>query len=322
VQDKPCEGRRLRRDAKLSRRLELRQTRTKPDLGKLGELALVLPILPDALLDSFVADDVPLLDLTTHALAIGDRPGRMSFAARDPMVAACVEEAARMIAMTGADVALATASGTALEAGAPILAATGPAAALLRSWKMAQNLVELASGIATATRRIVEAGRAVKPHIAVTCTRKNAPGTKLMSVKAILSGGATPHRLGLSETILIFAEHRSFLAGLPEQEIVARVRRDAAEKKIVVEVGSIEEALTWAAAGADVIQAEKFPPEQIEILVKKLSGAARPPLVAAAGGVNASNAGAYAAAGADILVTSAPYWGKPCDVAVRLEATT
>jgi molybdenum transport protein len=283
------------------------------------EPTLTLPLLPDSVLEGFVSDDIPLLDLTTHVLAIGGKPGRMTFAARDPMVVACAEEAAKIIAQTGAATELQTASGTSLEPGAPILAATGPAAALLRSWKMAQNLIEVASGIATATRRIVEAGRAVKPSISVTCTRKNAPGTKLMSVKAILAGGATPHRLGLSETILIFAEHRSFLAGLPEKDIVARVRREAAEKKIVVEVASIEEALIWAGAGADVIQAEKFPPEQIETLIRKLGPDGHRALVAAAGGVNASNAGAYAAAGADILVTSAPYWGKPCDVAVRLE---
>ena len=279
-----------------------------------------LPILPDVVLDNLLADDVPLLDLTTHVLAIGDRPGSMTFAARDPMIVACAEEAARIITRAGATAELQTASGDKLEPGAPILTARGSAASLIRAWKMAQNLIEVASGIATATRHIVEAARAVKPHIAVTCTRKNAPGTKLMSVKAILAGGASPHRLGLSETILIFAEHRSFLAGVPEKDIVAMIRREAAEKKIIVEVGSVEEALIWAKSGADVIQAEKFAPHAIESLCRELAQQAPRPLVAAAGGVNATNAAAYANAGADILVTSSPYWGKPLDVAVRLKA--
>ncbi|WP_036262115.1 ModD protein [Methylocapsa aurea] len=279
-----------------------------------------LPTLPDSLLDQFLADDAPFLDLTTHFLGLGGKTGRMSFAAREAMVLACAEEAARIVERAGATVILHAASGAALEPGSPILTATGSAATLLRAWKIAQNLIEVASGIATATRSIVSAARAVSPQIAITCTRKNAPGTKLLSLKAILAGGAMPHRLGLSETILIFAEHRAFLSGMSEKEMIALARRDAAEKKIVVEVGSLAEALAWGDAGADVIQAEKFPPQEIAALVAALEPRIPRPLIAAAGGVNAGNAAQYAAAGADILVTSAPYWGKPLDVAVRVEA--
>jgi len=281
---------------------------------------VILPLLPDAVLDDFLADDVPLLDLTTHVLAIGEKPGRMTFSARNAMVVACAEEAARIITRAGGSVEPRTHSGAPLSAGDPILFATGPAQALLRAWKIAQNLVEVASGISTATRAIVDAARAVKPDIGVVCTRKNAPGTKLMSLKAILAGGATPHRLGLSETILIFAEHRAFFAGTAPKEIVALVRQSVAEKKIVVEVGSIDEALLWASAGADVIQTEKFAPQDLATLCQALEQFPSKPHVAAAGGVNAGNAGTYAATGADILVTSAPYWAKPCDVAVNIEA--
>jgi molybdenum transport protein len=281
---------------------------------------LTLPLLPDSVLDQFLADDVPFLDLTTHVLGVGDAAGRMSFAARDAMVVACAEDAARIIERTGAKVALHAVSGAPLEPGAKILSAAGSAASLLRAWKIAQNLIETAAGIATATRRIVDAARATAPHVAIVCTRKNAPGTKLMAVKAVLAGGATPHRLGLSETILIFAEHRAFLSGMTEAEMIATARRGAAEKKIVVEVGSLEEALAFGKAGADVIQAEKFRPDQIAALRRAFEDHGQRPLIAAAGGVNASNGAEFAAAGADILVTSAPYWGKPLDVAVRIEA--
>ncbi len=283
---------------------------------------MILPLLPDALLDEFLGDDVPLLDLTTHVLGIGACDGVMSFSARGAMVVACAEEAARIITRAGGGVDLHTSSGTALAPGASILVARGSAQALLRAWKIAQNLVEVASGIATATQAIVAAARAVNPEISVACTRKNAPGTKLMSLKAILAGGATPHRLGLSETILIFAEHRTFLKDKPPKEIVAMLRQGVAEKKIVVEVGSIAEALLWAHAGADVIQTEKFSPADVEILCRDLKQLPVKPHIAAAGGVNQSNAANYAAAGADIIVTSSPYWAKPCDVAVSIEIAT
>ncbi|ACB93933.1 ModD protein [Beijerinckia indica] len=279
---------------------------------------MILPILPDHVLDQLLADDSPLLDLTTHVLALDAHAGEMHFAARDPMVAACVEEAARIIERAGAKVVRHAASGDRLVPKAPILTAQGPAPVLLRAWKVSQNLIEVASGIATATAALVDAARAVRPNIAVTCTRKAVPGTKLISLKAILAGGALPHRLGLSETILIFAEHRAFLSGQSEQALVEQVRREAAEKKIVVEVASVEEALAWAKAGADVIQAEKFSPAAIISLVEAVGSLQPKPVIAAAGGINAENAGLYAAAGADVLVTSSPYWGKPRDVAVTL----
>lgn len=174
-----------------------------------------LPFLADSLLADLLADDVRLGDLTTHILGIGSRPALMTFVAREPLVLAGAEEAAQIIEMTGAAVELHETSGTALAGGGAILTGLGSAAALHRSWKVAQTLVEIASGMATATRRIVDAARAIHPKVAVVCTRKTVPGAKLLSIKAIMAGGATPHRLGLSETILVFEEHRCFLTDTP-----------------------------------------------------------------------------------------------------------
>ena len=87
---------------------------------------------------------------------------------------------------------------------------------------------------------------------------------------------------------------------------------------MVVEVASPDEALDWAHAGADVIQAEKFTPDAIGATAQRLANAGLSPLLAAAGGVNAENAVAYVRAGARLLVTSAPYSAPPRDVAVHL----
>lgn len=279
---------------------------------------VLFPALPDHVLDALLADDVPLGDLTTHALGLSGLPARMTFAARDRLVVALAEEAARLVERSGADVTLLVASGTALAPGAPILEARGPAGALHRAWKVAQTLLEIASGIATTTRAIIEAARAVSPDIAVACTRKTVPGAKALSIKAIMAGGAVPHRLGLSETVLVFEEHRRFLKDVAPAEIVARLRRTVPEKKVVVEVAGVDEGVAWAQAGADVIQAEKFSPEAIATLVAALKSTASATLVAAAGGITPDNAGAYAAAGARVLVTSAPYTAKPRDVQVTL----
>lgn len=275
-------------------------------------------MIDDATLDRWLADDVPLGDLTTFALGIGAQSGRMIFAARDPMILAGAEEGGRLLVRAGAVLAgPVTPSGSRLAPGDTIVTATGSAEALHRGWKVAQTLIEAASGMATAARRIVDAARTVNPSIAVACTRKTLPGAKALSIRAIMAGGAVPHRLGLSETLLVFEQHRRFLAGLTPTQIIARLRTTTPERKIVVEISSPAEASAWAEAGVDVLQADKLPPAAVAQIIAGL-GPSRP-LVAAAGGVNADNAAAYAQAGADLLVTSAPYLAKPLDVQVVLE---
>jgi molybdenum transport protein len=266
--------------------------------------------LPDHDLYCLLRDDVPNGDLTTESLAIGQCAGRIEFRARQAMTVACTEEAVRMFELAGASAELVTPSGAVVAAGTLLLRASGSVASLHVAWKATQILVEWASGIATATAAIVTAAG----NVPVACTRKNAPGTKALSAKAVRAGGATMHRLGLSETLLLFAEHRLFLRETPG-ETIARLRQRQPEKKIVVEVGSVAEARVWATAGADVLQLEKFSPEQV---AEWRTATTDSPgvLLAAAGGINAGNAAAYVQAGADLLVTSAPYAAPPRDVQV------
>jgi molybdenum transport protein len=276
--------------------------------------------IPDDELRRWLAEDVPYGDLTTHALEIGDCRGRIRFEARQAMVAACSEEAGRIVTLAGASVIESTRSGALLQAGGLLLAAEGSAMALHAGWKVAQTLLETAGGIAAAARAIVDAAKQAKPDIVVACTRKSFPGTRSLSIKAILCGGAVPHRLGLSETILVFAQHRVFSGGAALPAIIDRLRRHAPEKKIVVEADTLAEGLEIAAAGADVVQLDKASPQDVAQLRRYCEGRTPRPLVAAAGGINAANAADYARAGADVLVTSAPYTARPLDVKVTMDA--
>ena len=272
-------------------------------------------ILNDAALARLLDDDSAFGDLTTDALGIGQKSGRIEFKARGALRLCGVEEAIRLCQLAGVEATAQAASGDALAAGQDILHASGSAASLHRAWKTAQVLIEWASGIASATADLVHAAG----RVPVACTRKSAPGTKALSIKAVHAGGATMHRLGLSETILVFPEHRVFLCEPPESTI-ARLKAREPEKKIVVEVGDLASAECWAAADADVLQLEKFTPAALAECHHLLVSTAHRPLIAAAGGVHAGNAGAYADAGADLLVSSAPFSAPPRDVAVRFHA--
>lgn len=270
--------------------------------------------LSESELTLLLRDDVPAGDLTTESLSIGAAEGTMRFHARMPMTVCGTEEAVALLCLAGADAVVVTPSGVAVEPGVQLLEASGPADALLRGWKVAQTLMEWASGIASSAAAIVAAAAPV----AVACTRKNVPGTKAMSVKAVKAGGAIMHRLGLSETLLLFAEHRLFVDEAPAQ-VVARLHRVQPERKLTVEVATVEEALVWARAGADVLQLEKFTPEQVAACRAGVGAERLSPVLVAAGGIRADNAAAYVVAGADLLATSAPYAAPPRDVQVRFK---
>lgn len=264
-------------------------------------------------------DDVPCGDLTTQALGIGAAMAGLEFRARRAMVVCGSEEAVRLFQLLGAEACVHEPSGSSVGEGALLLTARGRADTLHQVWKTAQVMMEWAGGIATAAAAIVAAARLGGRGVPVACTRKCAPGTKALSVKAVRAGGATIHRMGLSETLLVFAEHRLFLSE-PLAETVRRLRQGEPEKKIVVEVADVEEALMWAEAGCDVLQLEKFAVDEVARCRDRLDALNLAPgrvLLAAAGGVRADNAAAYVAAGADLLVTSAPYTAAPADVAVR-----
>jgi len=267
-------------------------------------------LLLDATLGALLEDDVPSGDLTTHSLGIGRRAGRLEFRARQAMTVCASEEAVRLFDLAGARAHLVAPSGTLASLGELLIEVEGSAEALHRAWKTAQTLVEWASGIATATAAIVAAANGTP----VACTRKNVPGTKVLSAKAVRAGGGIMHRLGLSETLLVFPEHLLFLDEAPAR-IIERLRRAQPEKKVVVEVTRLEDARRWAEAGADVLQLEKLSPEAVAACRAALGSGVRP-VLAVAGGLRAENAAAYAAAGADLLVTSAPYSAPPKDVQV------
>lgn len=272
-----------------------------------------------ATIDAWIAEDAPMLDLTSHLLALGEQPACMRFVVRDPATTACTEEAARVVRHCGGEVAIMLPSGLAVSAGDVVLAAAGPSAALLRAWKVAQNLLEYACGVATATARMVASVQVVAPEVAVLTTRKHPPGLRRIALKATLSGGAFPHRLGVGETVLVFPQHRALLGSW--DAVAQRLSAAApalAEKKCVIEAHSLDDAWRAVDAGADVVQFDKATPEQLRAWCPPLR--ARHPRLGllAAGGIHAGNAADFATSGVDALVTSSLHHAPPVDVGVQL----
>jgi molybdenum transport protein len=125
--------------------------------------------------------------------------------------------------------------------------------------------------------------------------------------------------LGLSETILVFPEHRVFVPEVSCAEIALKLRREAPDKKLGIEVNTVEEAREAIRAGFDIVQLEKMAPADGAAVASAARASGSNVLVAAAGGINPANAGDYARAGAGLIVSSWPYTAKPVEVAVNIE---
>jgi molybdenum transport protein len=272
-----------------------------------------------ALIEALLVEDAPGADLTIEAVGIGARQGCMEFRASGSMTVAGIDIAAAMIRQAGVDAALAVSPGDVAAKGELLLSAWGRAGALNLSWKAAQTLTEVLSGIATATRVIVDAVSVADSAVRVACTRKTVPLARALSVMAIRLGGAVPHRLGLSETILVFPEHRVFVPEVSCAEIALKLRREAPDKKLGIEVNTVEEAREAIRAGFDIVQLEKMAPADGAAVASAARASGSNVLVAAAGGINPANAGDYARAGAGLIVSSWPYTAKPVEVAVNIE---
>lgn len=274
-----------------------------------------------ATLESWLQEDIGYLDLTSSLLQVGEEPARIAWRARSPIVAACTEEVVRLLQSRQVSVIKHVPSGRQAVNGDVLVEAEGPAQALLDVWKVGQNLLEYACAVATRTHDLVQAVKAINPQVGILTTRKHPPGLRRVAIKATMAGGAWPHRLGLSETLLVFPQHRALLPGDGWEAVGMALRQHTgglAEKKVVIEASTLEEALLAAEAGADVIQFDKVTPASLHEWCPALRERHPGLKLLAAGGIRKENAADYAGSGVDGLVTSSLYYGPPADIGVGI----
>jgi molybdenum transport protein len=270
-------------------------------------------------IEAWINEDAPLVDLTCHLLKIGEQPARLTVVTRHSTRIALTEEAGRIFEVLGCTVQKSLASGQDVVAQTIILEVEGPAAALHRGWKVSMNLLEYMCGVATRTAEMVKKVKECA-DIPLLVTRKHQPGLKKPLIKAILAAGAYPHRLSLSETVLIFENHLRLLGGreaLPS--LLAEMKAAACEQKITVECETLEQAIQAAEAGADSVQFDKVPPDQLTTWCANLKSRFASLIILSAGGVTPENVQDYARTGVDGIVLSSVFHAKPADLGVTIE---
>lgn len=275
-------------------------------------------VFPEERIDYFISEDVPYLDLTSEVLGVADQASEMEYYTREECVLAGTDVVRRIARNLGCEVVAVRFDGDRIAAGESFMTLRGPASALHQVWKVGLNTFDHLSAVATKTRQMVDAAHEANPRCEILTTRKSMPGAKDLLTAAVRAGGAWPHRLGLSETVLVFDHHIAFLGGFDAfVERLPEVKRRCVEKKLFVEAGE-EQARILARAGVDGIQFDKVPVERLASLVEELRAIDPHLTLIAAGGINPGNAAAYAATGVDGLATTAPFSAKPLDMSVRM----
>ena len=255
----------------------------------------------------WLREDAPYGDLTVEALGLGSVCTVMEVVAKSRGVAACTEELAGALRMLGLEAEAVIRGGEWFEPGAVLLRARGAAGELLALERVILNLLVYASGVATETRRMVEAARGVDPRVRVAATRKTPPGLRLCAKLAFRAGGGDTHRLGLSDALIIKDSHVEIVGSLEEA-----VRRALAGKSFIhrleVEVSTPPDAVRAAELGADVVMLDNMSPGEVREALKLLEerGLRGRVMVEASGGVTPENIADYAATGVDVVSTSYP----------------
>lgn len=235
-------------------------------------------------------------DVTTALLgAAADRSAVGTFIAEEACVVAGLPVAAEVFRQLGVRDALAplVEDGAAAEAGQPIAEVRGPARQLLAGERTALNFLQRLSGIATATRAVVEA--VAGTGAVVTDTRKTTPGLRELEKYAVRMGGGENHRAHLADAILWKDNHWALLGGKPLADVLARA---PAGLPIVVEAETEEQFQAALDAGVTRILVDNRSPKQVKAWVKKAGKAVA---IEASGGIRPETARAYAEAGARYL---------------------
>lgn len=249
----------------------------------------------------WLAEDIPFWDVTSELIPEGCRC-RAAIIAKEPGVAACVEEVAYFLRRMGFEVRVNVRSGEEFSGGDYIMEVWGDMRRLLQVERLILNVLSHACGVATATRRAVEAARRANSRVRVAATRKTLPGLRYFEKRAVEAGGGDTHRLSLSDMVLIKDNHLRYFKSMREAVEAAR-RAVSFARKVEVEVSSPEEAVEAAEAGADIVMLDNFTVDEVERAVRMLEreGLRERVVVEVSGGVTLENLEDYARAGPDVI---------------------
>ncbi len=255
------------------------------------------PLRLEKILRDALEEDLGWGDITTEAVVPIEAEARAVIVSREEGVIAGLEVAEAVFRILDASMLVdpLVPEGSAISKEAPLCNIRGRARAILSGERVALNLMQRMSGIATAARSM--AMIAEPHHVKVTDTRKTTPGLRMLEKYAVRVGGGYNHRMALDDAVLIKDNHLVAAGGVSEAVRRAR-RRVGPLVKIEVETESLAQVEEALRAGADVIMLDNMEPDRMREAVKLIGGRA---LVEASGRIRLENIHQVVTTGIDFL---------------------
>lgn len=216
-------------------------------------------MVPITYLLHFLEEDVPFGDVTSDAI-IGDISCTAVIRAEQDGIISGVAEAEALFSYAGVLVKSSKKEGEGICSGDVILTLEGDAKKILIIERTALNILGRMSGIATQTRKMVTIVSSVNSRCRIASTRKTCPGLRILDKKAVVAGRGDPHRMNLSDGILVKDNHLALVSLI---DAIREAKNASLYKKIEVEVENRADAVAAATAGADIILLDNMTPDQI-----------------------------------------------------------
>ncbi len=253
------------------------------------------------LIDLALAEDLGTTgDRTTLALIPPEAVATAAFVARAPGVVAGLPVAKLVLAAVSRDLRLdcSVADGTKVEAKTTIATVVGPQRAILVAERTALNFLQRLSGVATQSRRFVDAVAGLPAKI--LDTRKTTPGWRLLEKYAVRTGGAANHRIGLSDAILIKDNHIAGVGGDVRLAVErARAYPGNSGLPVEIEVDSLAQLDRVLPAKPEIVLLDNMPPATMREAVLRRNAASPGTLLEASGGVTLATVRGIAETGVD-----------------------
>lgn len=275
------------------------------------------PMPPDAyreIVRRALAEDVGSGDVTTDATVDHARRARGEIVAKCECVVAGLDVAIEAFRQLDPDVEVTVhrEDGSRCTHGDVVAVIRGGAGPMLTAERTALNLLQRMSGIATLTRRFVDAAGG---RIAILDTRKTTPLLRTLEKYAVRAGGGTNHRTGLYDAVLIKDNHIRLAGGV--RTAVERMRASRPDLPVEVEAQSLGQVDDAVAVGADIILVDNLPIDEIRDAVRRIAGRAK---VEISGGVTLDRIPDLAATGADFVSVGALTHSAPAaDLSLEIE---
>ncbi|MBO8164906.1 MAG: carboxylating nicotinate-nucleotide diphosphorylase [Brevibacillus sp.] len=248
-------------------------------------------------LEEWIQEDIGFGDITTNSTIPAEEQGTGIIYTKETGVIAGLDVAEQVFTLIDPSLQFfrRTEDGASVEKGTVIAEVTGSVRSILSGERLALNLMQRMSGIATCTRQYVQAVAGTKAR--VVDTRKTTPGLRMLEKYAVRVGGGHNHRYALYDAVMIKDNHIKGAGGIRQAVQAARAAIPHT-MKIEVEAESLDQVQEALAAGADIIMLDNMSLDEMREAVALIDGRA---IVEASGGVTLETIGAIAQTGVDVI---------------------